>query len=93
LFVFDGIASTSNVNVKQLDVYPTITNESISIVLPDGLNAINGLEVSIFNYAGQLEFMANINGQEINVSGLSAGTYLGMIKVKDERYRFQFVKQ
>jgi hypothetical protein len=88
-----GVSSTSTVNMKQLEVYPTVANESITFAFPDGLNTLNSGTVSIFNYAGRLVNVSNIKGHTLNVASLPAGTYLGIIEAKNERYRFQFVKQ
>ena len=88
-----GVLAASDVPIKELDAYPTIANEYISLNAPDGLDVLNGKEVSIFNYLGQLANMLSINDHKINVANLPTGTYQGVIKADNEIYKFRFIKQ
>jgi hypothetical protein len=88
-----GVSSTSALHARQLNVYPTVARETITLDLPQGAGIFNGEQVAIYHYDGRLLSTAPINGHEINVASLPAGIYLGFVQVENETYRFQFVKQ
>lgn len=88
-----GVSSTSNPITKNLDVYPTVANESISLSTTEELDFFYGVEVTIFDHLGQVVNVLNINSNNIDIANMPAGIYVGIIKSKGEGYKFRFVKE
>lgn len=88
-----GVSSTSNLVVNELEVYPTIVNESINLVAADQSDLFNGTNVKILNQQGQIVNVVNIKNNSILTGDIPAGIYIGVLEAEGEMYRFQFVKE
>jgi hypothetical protein len=82
---------THEVNYNQLTLYPNPTSNIIS-----WLSEIQLKEVKILDFLGRVvdERDPNLFSNELNVSGLSSGTYFILGKgIDDKIYRSKFIKQ
>lgn len=71
---FDATASVDNFSVSDLRVYPNPTSDLLNIDTVEKINA-----VKVFNLLGQEIKVEAINLNQIDMSNLSAGTYLVQI--------------
>ncbi|KAA3620847.1 MAG: T9SS C-terminal target domain-containing protein [Bacteroidetes bacterium] len=88
-----GVSSTSNINVKQLEAYPTIANEFITLGTTEDLNIFNDVEVTIIDSFGKVARVSTMQSDRMNVADLTAGVYVGIISLEGEVYQFRFVKE
>jgi hypothetical protein len=88
-----GVSGTSNLTVNNIEVYPTITKDFITLNSIETLDIFKGVDVTIFNNLGQVADVMNIRDSRIDVSGLSAGTYIGVVTSGHDLYKFRFVRE
>lgn len=74
--------------VKQIQVYPNPAQETIQLenIIPQGENLL------IYNTAGQVVWSGVFQTDQIDISNLKAGAYVGMLQQDDASLNFKFVK-
>ena len=84
--------SVKELNAQIVSVYPNPAQNHISF---DGLSLMNGaFEAIVYSATGKLMFSANFSSNELDISQLSSGSYVAVIKENGTAvYQSRFVKE
>jgi hypothetical protein len=88
-----AVTGSSRKTMGAMTIAPNPAREIVRITLPE---ASSGVRVSVYDAMGRLRLQREISGegiiaQELDVSGLPAGTYLARVTAKSGSFSSQFV--
>jgi len=88
----DGVTNVSDqIQVQDLEIYPTVSEESITINSNIFTNMPNQ-EVSLFDINGRVVGTRQFSNGILDISDLSKSKYFGIIRTDGQLYRIQFIK-
>ena len=85
------VNGVADISIQYIEVYPSISNDIITLKMNESIFSTQN-ELVLYNANGQLVSKQSIASNRLDVSGLQASTYYGIIKTESDIYRIEFVK-